>query len=240
MKYRPYLLTFLLFILGACASINSPVADRNKIRTIAVVSAVHDTVTLVYAGILTSHAEDVPVDWALRERLKDRLVSTLARTYQVRSLNENLAPMVSAATMFGRNNGFSFPASRVVELVKSHTKPGQVDAIVVAFDTEGAMYRCCFGGGGVDPRYVGFMYQVLVIDGKTFALLGSEAGGIARRGSTLLINYDLPAVDVDIGWRGEASSAMTPIMMNTIHYYLYGLIDESVPFTLRNRMHLIP
>jgi hypothetical protein len=229
----------LLLTLSGCVTVVGTVANRDRIRTIAVVSAVHDTVTMRYRGLLSSHQEDAPVDWALRKRLDDRLVTTLAQTYQVKKLNEDLVPIISKETESTRGNGFAFPESKVMELVKNNTKPGQVDTIVVVFDTDGAMYTCCAGGGDY-PFYAGFMYRVLVMDGTTFTLLGNDFGRVPRRQSTLIVDYDNPAIDIDIGWRGEQYASMAPSMKNTIRDDVYALIDQSVPFTLRNRLHLIP
>jgi hypothetical protein len=71
-------------------------------------------------------------------------------------------------------------------------------------------------------------------------LIGNDYGSAPRKSSNLLIDYDNPAIDIDIGWRGESYASLPDSTKSLIRNDIYELIDISAPFTLRNRLHLIP
>jgi hypothetical protein len=115
-------------------------------------------------------------------------------------------------------------------------KPGQVDAIIVLADKDGALYSYRVGGPDY-PYYVGYMYKVFVYDGRTLERIGLEWGSIPRKRPILA--YDNPAIDVDIGWRGEPYATLPARTKEFLRRAEYELIDRSAAFTL-GRLHLLP
>jgi len=54
-----------------------------------------------------------------------------------------------------------------------------------------------------------------------------------------LLPYDNPAVDIDIGWRGEPYATLPPRTKDFLRRSVYDLIDRSAAFTL-SCLHLLP
>jgi hypothetical protein len=233
-------LIFLALLLTSCATPVSAVKNTSKIHSVAVVAAVQDLLTMEYKGWLDVNKEDIAVDWELRKRLADSVTAALADTYEIKTLAEDPAPLLIDATRSIRGSNFIGPTDVVVEQVRKHVSPGQADAVLVVVDTSGALYHYQKGPGGDFPFYVGYFYIVFVFDGNTLALLGHQYGSIYRKRSLGLNEYDNPAIDVDIGWRGEPYASLALAKKEYLRRSVYELIDRSVPFTLKNQLHFAP
>ncbi len=111
---------------------------------------------------------------------------------------------------------------------------------MVAVDRGGALYHAQGAPGGGDyPFYIGYLYVIYVFDGNSLALMGHDFGSIYRK--RLGFNeYDNAAIDVDLGWRGEPYGSLPAEKKNFLRRGLYDLIDRSVPFTLKDRLHFVP
>src|SRR5690349_15385516 len=181
-------------LLSSC-NVVRPVDDAGRIRTVAVVAGVNDIMTMRYTGHWTTERENVPVDWGLRDRVGERFTEVLRKRYEVRKIDPDISAAVAEATLPTRGSNFSGPDEAVARVVKTIT-PGQVDAIVVIADRDGALYSYRVGGPDF-PYYVGFMYHVYVYDGRTLERIGKEYGSIPR--NRPLLPYDNPAIDIDIG-----------------------------------------
>lgn len=229
----------LALVLTGCATIVHPVDNTKNIRTVAVIVAAQDMLTLTYVGWLQVKHEDVSVDWGIPQRLTDRMKSELGSSYEVKSLRESPDAALLAATKDLRGDGFADAGSHMIDFVKTSVGKGQVDAIVAVAETSGASYKYAAGGGPDYPFYIAYMYRVMVFDGHTLEPIASEFGSIYRKRPLGINEYDNPAVDVDLRWRGEPYASMSETTREHIRAGVYYLIDQSVPFTLRNQLHLL-
>jgi hypothetical protein len=225
----------LALLLSAC-NVVRPVDDPGWIRTVAVVSGVNDIMTMRYTGHWTGGREDVPVEWGLRDRMRERFTEALRERYEVRKLDRDVSAAVAEATLPTRDSNFTGPDDAVDRVVKT-LAPGQVDAIVVIADRHGALYSYRVGGPDF-PYYVGYMYDVYVYDGRTLERIGKESGSVYRN-RLGFSSYDNAATDVDIGWRGEPYATLPDRKKDFLRRAVYDLIDRSAAFTL-GRLHMLP
>lgn len=234
---------FVALVLVSCADLPRSVNDTSKIKTIAIVTAVSDTFSLYYneeVPIKGEGVEDVPVKWGIRQRLENRLSSILGKYYQIRTLDRDPTPILTGVARKYRHDPWAHEGNAIAGAVKENIRKGQVDAVIVCADHAGAFYKYTSGWSRDYPYYLGVDYSIYVFDGATLDLIGSASSSVYRKRVVPVGEYDMPTIDIDLGWRGKPYSEISAAKKTFLREGVYRLIDISVPFTLRERLHLIP
>ncbi len=228
-------LTLCTFTSGCATTTVHSVSDASSIHSISIVTAIRDTLTMQYIGYIDTNRYVVPVDWGIRKQMDDSLRNNLGGKYEIQESQKDITNDIIVGKNKNRDDLLPADDSLVVDTAKKNLTSGQVDAIIVVFDTEGATYR--YRKGGPDfPYYIGMFYKIYVLDGKTFEIKGKEWGSIYR--DRVINKYDQPSIDIDLGWRGETYDNVPNSTKDTIRKGVSDLINRSIPFTLK-RLNLI-
>ena len=174
---RPKILIALAaaLLLSACAT-SQQIPAGKPIRSVAVVSAIPETLELVYIGftVFNNTDEVVQIDWNLDAVAEAAATDLLNDRYEIRQVTINKASLRGL-----HRGGISLSSFRpVAEELQRQVQPGQADAILLidglsSYEKGNALYKEFNMGPRVgshlrEGRSIGVLYEVVVYDGSTF------------------------------------------------------------------------
>ncbi|MHC4052434.1 hypothetical protein [Bradyrhizobium sp. 25ACV] len=226
--------------LGAAAAFETRASRLQAIKTVGIVSAIGEEMSLSQAGLtkLGSTGQSASISaWGLDELIVQQATRLLGARYRVQAVNYTRAAFAairdSAVTPVNllRTDPFK-------ELVRTDVTPQGLDAYIVITrarsklgngrNVEGvgiAEYRTLLADYGL----IHALYEVRVIDGKTFDVIEKRAAAPLDNTGTLRIAG--PSGPIDGTFDGPASS-------ERLRAAIADLITRSLPVTLDD-MHLI-
>ncbi len=177
-------LTFLALILSACAS-PVPSEKLTDIKSVAIISAIGDTVTFQDIGTTVFENKNEPASiasWGIDDLVTETAAARLKGRYDVRSLNYDRSAFLnvdgSALGDIVRSAGGEEPidAYIVVEKLRTADVIGQTNQPLEGL----GLYRRNFLGLNTVAVYAA--YRVVVVDGHSFGIIGSAEGRLPNRG----------------------------------------------------------
>jgi hypothetical protein len=228
---------------GACTAIGTEAPKLRDVKTVGVISAVGDTLTLTTAGLTGFGKGEQRVysieSWGIDDLIVSRSGALLSRRFEVRPVTYKRATF---AAIEGNNPVVVVNLLRrdkIKDLVRTEAAPQGLDAYVVI--TKGASV---YGNGGRSVGGIGIishstllnsynqihaLYVVRVIDGHTFSVMDKRSAPpldnteIVRLGgpSRMVDGTFLPA---EIGAAGNEK----------LKEAITDLIERSLPATLEN------
>ncbi len=237
----------LLLACGACATIGSEGPKPQESKTVGVISAVGDTLTLTKAGLTRLGNSERRVysieSWGIDDLIVGQVGSLLSRRFQVRPVTHKRATFAAME----QNNPVVMVnllrKDKVEDLVRTEAAQQGLDVYVV-ITKETSHY----GNGG---RYVGgigivshsallksynelhALYVVRVIDGHTFSMLDKRSA--APLDNTELVRLGGPSRMVDDTFLPtQAGAAGNEKLKESVT----DLIERSLPATLES-LHLL-
>lgn len=234
----------MLLVLGRSASALFETRDAKlqAVKTVGIISAVGDRFVISKAGLtgFDNSSSNVSIAaWALDDFFLQQATSLLSGRFEVKPVS------YSRATFAGINESPLRPVElirgdRFKKLVETDVTPQGLDAFVVI-----TRARSDLGAGGRKVEGVGLvtygtmmesysaihaLYEIRVVDGKTFDVIEKLAAGpldsstdLRLAGPSLLLDEGIPVGSI------EASESM--------HRTVVDLITRSLPVTLED-MHL--
>lgn len=227
-------------VLGAAAAFETRATKLQAIKTVGIVSAIGEELSLTQAGLtgLGNAGQNVSISaWGLDELIVQQATKLLGGRYRVQPVSYRRAAFAAirdsavAPVNLLRSDPFK-------ELVRSDVAPQGLDAYIVITrarsklgngrNVEGvglAEYRTLLADYGL----IHALYEVRVIDGKTFDVIEKRAA--APLDNTGTVRIAGPSGPMDGTYSGSASS-------ERLHAAVTDLIVRSLPVTLGD-MHLI-
>jgi hypothetical protein len=228
---------------GACATFATGETKLQTVKTVGIISAIGDQMTVARAGLTgpDDGARTVPIaSWGLDDLIVQRATASLDGRFQVQAVTYNRAAFtkIENSVLTPVNLVRSDPIKR---LIKSEVSPQGLDAYIVITKA-----KANIGAGGRKVEGVGLitygtvletysqiyaLYEIRVIDGRTFDIIKKLAappldntGHVRLSGPSRLVDgdYSISAPD------GARQGLREPII---------DLIMKSLPTTL-NDMHL--
>jgi hypothetical protein len=178
------MLLLLLLGCGACTAVGTEAPKLREFKTVGVISAIGDTLTLTKAG-LTGLGNGEPrvysiESWGIDDLIVSRASAMLSRRFEVRPVTHKRAAFASLE----RNNPVvmvnMLRRDRIKDLVRTEAAPQGLDAYVII--TKGTS---AYGSGGRSVGGIGIishsallksynqihaLYMVRVVDGHAFSL----------------------------------------------------------------------
>jgi hypothetical protein len=214
-------------------------AKLQQVRTIGIVSAIGDQFTFAKAGLtgLDSTTRRVPIaSWGLDDLIAQQVTAALSGRFQVQPVTYTRASFATVqespvtAINLVRRDPFK-------KLVESEISPQGLDAYVVI--TKAKAY---FGGGNRKVEGLGLiaystvlesysqlhaLYEVRVVDGKTFDIIEKVAAGPIDNASNVRLPGPSRLIDASFDERDD-----------NLRRAIVDLIVQSLPNTLSD-MHLV-
>lgn len=227
-------------VLGAAAAFETRASRLQVIKTVGIVSAIGEEMSLTQAGLtgLGNTGQSASIGaWGLDELIVQQTTKLLCGRFRVQPVNYRRAAFAAirdsavAPVNLLRSDPFR-------ELVRSDVTPQGLDAYIVITrarsklgngrNVEGvglAQYRTLLADYGL----IHALYEVRVIDGKSFDVIEKRAA--APLDNTETVRLDGPSGPVGETFDGRASSEQ-------LRAAITDLITRSLPVTLGD-MHLI-
>jgi len=182
-------LAISLFILtGACASVGSPASKLQGVKTVGVISAIADELTITPSGLTGIDSADRTVaiaSWGLDDVVASRINAVLAPRFQVQNLVYHRETFAHPQSHSALPVVDLLREAPVKALVRTEVLPQGLDAYVVvtkATTRFGSRGHIVSGIGIVDgntllARYAvaHALYTIWVIDGHTFEIIGKKS-----------------------------------------------------------------
>jgi hypothetical protein len=187
----------LLFLVGACASVE-PVSPRlQRIMTVGIISAIADDFTLTQTGLIGVESQDrrFPIEpWGIDDLVVSRTAALLSRRFQVQNVTYRRGSFAAGE----RNSPIAVANllrdDPIKALVRTEVSPQGLDAYVVitkATSRYGTRGRSVSGIGAVNhtavfgvDALIHALYTIRVIDGHKFDVIG-------KRSAVVLDNADV-------------------------------------------------
>jgi hypothetical protein len=232
----------LLLGCGACTAIKTEAPKLREFKTVGVISAVGDTLTVTEAG-LTGPGNGKRVysieSWGIDDLIVSRVGALLSRRFQVQPVTYRRAAFLAIE----RNNPVVvvnlLRRDKIKDLVRSEAALRGLDAYVVI--TKGVSI---YGNGARSVEGVGIihhsallnsynqihaLYVVRVIDGHTFSML--DKWSAAPLDNAEIVRLGGPSRTVD---DAVLPTGMRPAENEKLRATVTDLIDGSLPATLEN------
>jgi hypothetical protein len=233
----------LLLVCGACTTIGVEAPKLRESKTVGVISAVGDTLTLTKAGLTGLGSGEPRVysieSWGIDDLIVSRAGSLLSGRLQVQPVTYKRA----AFAALEQNNPVVMVnllrKDRIKDLVRSEAVPQGLDVYVVI--TKGTSH---YGNGGRHVGGIGIishstllnsynqihtLYVVRVVDGHTFSVLDKRSA--APLDNTEIIRLEGPSRMVDDTFLpSEIGAAGNEKLKEAVT----GLIERSLSATLEN------
>jgi hypothetical protein len=232
----------LLLGCGACTAIGTEAPKPQEFKTVGVISAVGNTLTITEAG-LTGPGDGKRVysieSWGIDDLIVSRAGALLSRRFQVRPVIYKRA----AFAAIERNNPIVvvnlLRRDKIKDLVRSEAALQGLDAYVVI--TKG---MSIYGNGGRSIEGVGIihhsallnsynqihaLYVVRVIDGHTFNMVNKWSA--APLDATEIATLQGPSQTVDDDF---LPAGVKPAENEKLRATVIDLIERSLPATLEN------
>ncbi|MBW7974240.1 hypothetical protein [Bradyrhizobium sp. BR 10289] len=226
--------------LGAAAAFETRATKLQAIKTVGIVSAIGEEMSLTQAGLtgLNNTAQSLSISaWELDELIVQQATKLLSGRFRVQPVSYRRAAFAAV-----RDSAVApvnlLRSDPLKELVRSDVSPQGLDAYIVITRTrsklgngrnvEGvglAQYRTLLADYGL----IHALYEVRVIDGKSFDVIEKRAAAPLDNTGTMRLGG--PSGEVDETFESPASS-------ERLHAAIADLITRSLPVTLGD-MHLI-
>ena len=232
--------TIATAVLGAAAAFETRASRLQAIKTVGIVSAIGEEMSLTRAGLtgLDNAAQSLSISaWGLDELIVQQATKLLGGRYRVQPVTYRRAALAairdSAVTPVNLLRSDPFK-----ELVRSDVAPQGLDAYIVITRARSKLGngRMVEGVGLAEYRtlladygLVHALYEVRVIDGKSFDVIEKRAAAPLDNTGTLRLAG--PSGPVDETFGGAASG-------ERLRAAVADLIARSLPITLGD-MHLI-
>jgi hypothetical protein len=224
---------------GAHALFETRDAKLKSVKTVGIVSAIGDQFTLEKAGLtgLDNSSRSVPIaSWGLDDLIVQQVAAALSIRFQVQ-------PVTYPRATFAATQESAITAVHLVrsdpfkKLVQTEVSPQGLDAYIVI--TKAKAY---FGGGNRKVEGVGLitystvlesfgllhaLYEIRVIDGKTFDIIKKLAAGPPDDASSVRLPGPSRVIDASFDERDE-----------NLRRAIVDLVIRSLPNTLSD-MHLV-
>lgn len=214
-------------------------AKLQAVKTVGIISAIGDQFTFAQAGLtgLDNSPRSGPIaSWGLDDLMVQQVTETLSTRFQVQPLTYSRAAFAttreSAITAVNLVRGDPFK-----KLVQTEVSPQGLDAYIVITKA-----RSYFGGGSRKVEGVGLiryrtvlesfdllhaLYEIRVVDGKTFDIIEKLAAGPLDNASTVRLPGPSLLIEAGFDERDE-----------NLHRAVADLVTRSLPNTLSD-MHLV-
>jgi hypothetical protein len=240
--HRPWVAVPLLLACGACAAIGTEPPKLHEFKTIGIISAVGDTLTVTKAGLSgpANRQQAYSIEsWGIDDLIVNRASALLGRRFQLRPVTYRRA----AFAIPERNNPVVvvnlLRKDRIGDLVRLEASPQGLDAYVVI--TKGTSM---YGSGGRSVGGIGItshsallnsynqihaLYVVRVIDGHKFSVL--EKRSAAPLDNSEIARLGGPSRMVDDTFLPTANGALGSEKLKEA---ITDLIERSLPATLES------
>jgi len=224
---------------GAHAWFETRDAKLQAVKTVGIISAIGDQFTFEKAGLtgLDNSSRSGPIaSWGLDDLMVQQVAEALSIRFQVQ-------PVTYSRAIFATTRESAITAVNLVrgdpfkKLVQTEVSPQGLDAYIVI--TKAKAY---FGGGSRKVEGIGLirystilesfdllhaLYEIRVVDGKTFDIIEKLAAGPLDNAST--VRLPGPSLMLDTGFDEQDDN---------LHRAVADLVVRSLPNTLSD-MHLI-
>jgi hypothetical protein len=228
------------FSLGACAMFETGQTKLQAVKTVGIISAVGDQITVAKGGLtgLDNSSQSFPIgSWGLDDLIVQQATAALSGRFQVQPVTYKRAAFAnvekeSVVTPVNLIRGDPFK-----KLVETEVSPQGLDAYIVITKA-----KANFGGGGRKVEGIGFLtygtvleshsqihalYEIRVIDGKTFKVIEKRAA--PPLDNTAEIRLPGPSRQVDESYSPAAGD---PARNENLHRAITDLIARSLSSTL--------
>jgi hypothetical protein len=239
-----FAMVVLAVSIGACAMFETRETKLQPIKRIGIISAVGDEITFARAGLtgLDTSRQSFPVgSWGLDDLIVQQATAALSGRFQVQPVSYQRAAFAAiedspvAPVNVVRGDPFK-------KLVQTEVSPQGLDAYIVITKA-----KSNFGGGARKVEGIGFitfgtllassdhihaLYEIRVIDGKTFDIIEKMAAPPLDKAAT--ISTAGPSRTIDESF---AASTGNPADNDKLHAAIVDLVARSLSTTLSD-MHL--
>jgi hypothetical protein len=224
----------LLLLLGACAGVIAGIPPKmESVRTVGIVSALGDRFTVKKFG-LTVFGNDViafPTDsWGIDDHVTSQVRGLLSKRFDVRPVTYRRADVTEENNFWGSTG----------ERIRGRVSPPGLDAYILLTRAESQYSSSNQGlkglgivelGGLISKHYVLYaLYNVSVIDGNQFSILGRSVASLPDAPSYLMENIHGPNREVDQSWWPTSLDAASN---QRLKGGVIDLIDKSLPGSLQ-------
>jgi hypothetical protein len=241
---RGAVMLLLLLVCGACTTIGTEAPKLREFKTVGVISAVGDTLTLTRAGLtgLGNGKQRVYAieSWGIDDLIVSRVGSLLSRRFEVRPVPHKRAAFASLE----RNDPVVMlnllRRDKIKDLVRTEAASQALDAYVVI--TKGTSV---YGNGGRSVGGIGIvshsallnsynqihaLYVVRVVDGHTFSVLDKRSAApldnteIARlAGPSRMVDDTFLPTEIGAAGNEKLKEAVTDLIERSLPATLEGL-----------------
>jgi hypothetical protein len=244
----PSLVAYLALLLcGACAAIGTARPTLREFKTIGIISAVGDTLTLTKAGLtgFQDNEQSFPIEpWGVDDLILSRASELLSRHFSVQPVTYKRAAFAELeqihpfAVLNGLNRlrGLSGDP-RIADLVRTSATPQGLDAYVVvtkAQSPHGSRGRKVTGIGIISDvtllstyTQVHALYVIRVIDGHSFKMIDKRSA--APLNNTDMVRLEGPTCLADDTFLPATGGA---IGNEKLRAAVIDLVVRSLPTTL--------
>jgi hypothetical protein len=248
MRSRSRCVNFVTALLAvnvsACATFETHETKLKAVKTVGIISAVGDEMSVVRAGLtgLNNPVQSLPIrSWGLDDLIVQQATSALSGRFQVQPVSYQRSAFAAikdspvAPVNLMRGDPFK-------KLVQTEVSPEGLDAYIVITKA-----KSNFGGGGRKVEGIGFitygtvlasynqiyaLYEIRVFDGKTFDLIEKRAAAPLDHSDTMKLPGPSRLVDETF-----APNNGDPAQNEKLHAAITDLVARSLPSTLSD-MHL--
>ena len=230
--------------VSACAMLETRETKLQAVKTVGIVSAVGDEMSFAKAGLtgLNNPSQSFPIaSWGLDDLIVRQVTTALSGRFQVQPVSYQRSAFAaikdSPVTPVNFIRGDPFK-----KLVQTEVSPQGLDAYIVITKA-----KSNFGGGAHKVEGIGFitfgtllassnhihvLYEIRVIDGKTFDVIEKMAAPPLDEVGTVRIAGPSRTIDEDF-----APGAGNPAENEKLHAAIADLVARSLSTTLSD-MHL--
>jgi len=229
---------------GACAMFETRETKLQAVKTVGILSAVGGEMSFAKAGLtgLNSRSQSFPIpSWGLDDLIVQQVAAALSGRFQVQPVSYQRAAFAAiedspvAPVNVVRGDPFK-------KLVQTEVSPQGLDAYIVITKA-----KSNFGGGARKVEGIGFitfgtllassdhihaLYEIRVIDGKTFDIIEKMAAPPLDKAATISIAGPSRTIDESF-----AASTGNPADNDKLHAAIADLVARSLSTTLSD-MHL--
>lgn len=229
-----------VLLCGACAAIGTPPPGLQEFKTIGIVSAIGDTLTVTKAGLtgFKDNEQSFPIDaWSLDDLIVSMANERLNRRFEVQPVTYKRAAFAAVENdhpLVVVNLWRDDPAK---ELIRTQATPQGLDAYVVVTKAKspyGSHGRKVTGIGIINNAalfnaytQVHALYIISVIDGHSFKVIDKRRA--APLSNTDIVRLEGPSRVVDDSLLPTASGV---IGNEKLKAAIMDLINRSLPATL--------
>jgi hypothetical protein len=230
--------------VSACAMLETRETKLQAVKTVGIVSAVGDEMSFAKAGLtgLNNPSQSFPIaSWGLDDLIVRQVTTALSGRFQVQPVSYQRAAFAAikdspvAPVNLMRGDPFK-------KLVQTEVSPQGLDAYIVITKA-----KSNFGGGARKVEGIGFirfgtllassnhihvLYEIRVIDGKTFDVIEKMAAPPLDEVGTVRIAGPSRTIDEDF-----VPGAGNPAENEKLHAAIADLVASSLSTTLSD-MHL--